>query len=228
MKRNLPTSKLQSCKLLVAAAMSVPALALFPMSPVFAAEGAAKPDLTHAKQIVDTICAACHGADGNSVAAANPNLAGQGAEYITRQLQHFKSGVRANAIMAPMSATLTADDMVALGIYFSQQKPKGGVARDPALVKSGQSLFRGGVATAGLPACASCHSPTGAGIPKNYPRLAGQHAEYSYAQLKAFMAGERGADKEGKDTQGKIMATIAAKMTDEQMKAVADYTAGLR
>ena len=226
--RNLLTSKLR-CKLrLAVAAMSVPALALFPMSPVLAAEGAAKPDLAHAKQIVDTICAACHGADGNSVAAANPNLAGQGAEYITRQLQHFKSGVRANAIMAPMSASLTAEDMVALGIYYSQQKPKGGVARDPALVKTGQSLFRGGVAAAGLPACASCHSPTGAGIPKNYPRLAGQHAEYSYAQLKAFKAGERGADKEGKDTQGKIMATIAAKMTDEQMKAVADYTAGLR
>lgn len=215
-------------KLLLATAITILALALDRIPLAFAAEGAAKPDLVHAKQIVDTVCAACHGADGNSVAAANPNLAGQGAEYITRQLQHFKSGVRANAVMGALVATLTPEDMVALGIYYSQQKPKGGAARDPALVKTGQSIFRGGVAAAGLPACSSCHSPTGAGIPKNYPRLAGQHAEYSYAQLKAFKTGERGADKDGKDTQGRIMATIAQKMTDEQMKAAADYSAGLR
>lgn len=215
-------------KLLLATAIAISALALGRMPLAVAAESVAKPDLKKARQIVDTVCAACHGVDGNSVAAANPNLAGQGAEYITRQLQHFKSGVRANAIMAPMSAALTPEDMVALGIYYSQQKPKGGTARDPALVKAGQSLYRGGVAAAGLPACASCHSPTGAGIPKNYPRLAAQHAEYSLAQLKAFKAGERGADKDGKDVQGRIMAAIAQKMTDEQMKAVSDYTAGLR
>ncbi len=118
--------------------------------------------------------------------------------------------------------------MVALGVYFSQQKPKGGTAKDPALVKTGQSLFRGGVAATGLPACASCHSPNGAGIPRNYPRLAGQHADYAYAQLKAFKSGDRGADKDGKDAQGKIMAAIAQKMNDAQMKAVTDYTAGLR
>jgi cytochrome c553 len=208
--------------------MSASALALSPVSPVFAAEGAAKPDLAHARQIIDTVCAACHGADGNSVVSANPSLAGQGAEYITRQLQHFKSGVRANPVMAGMVASLTPEDMVALGIFYSQQKPKGGTARDPALVKAGQSLFRGGVAAAGLPACSSCHSPNGAGIPKNYPRLAGQHAEYSLAQLNAFKAGERGADKDGKDVQGRIMTAIAQRMTAEQMKAVADYTAGLR
>ncbi len=158
----------------------------------------------------------------------DPNLAVQGAEYITRQLQHFKSGIRANPIMAPMAATLTPEDMVALGIYFSQQKPKEGTASDPALIKVGQALFRGGVMSAGLPACSACHSPNGAGIPKNYPRLAGQHAEYTYAQLKAFKAGERGADKEGRDTQGKVMAAIAQRMTDEQMKALAEYAAGLR
>ncbi len=100
------------------------------------------------------------------------------------------------------------------------QKPKGGTAKDPALVKTGQSLFRGGVAATGLPACASCHSPNGAGIPRNYPRLAGQHADYAYAQLQAFKAGDRGADKDGKDAQGKIMAAIAQKMSDAQMKAV--------
>ena len=217
-----------NCKLLLAATFSSAALSLPGMPIAAAAEGTSKPDLAHAKQIVDTVCAACHGADGNSVAAANPNLAGQGAEYITRQLQHFKSGIRANPVMGAMAAPLTPEDMVALGIYFSGQKPKPGTAKDPTLIKTGQALFRGGVAAAGLPACSACHSPNGAGIPKNYPRLAGQHAEYTYAQLKAFKAGERGADKEGKDVQGRVMAAIAQRMTDEQMKALADYAAGLR
>jgi cytochrome c553 len=215
-------------KQLLAATVSIATLALFQLPPVAAAEGAAKVDLARAKQIVDTVCAACHGADGNSVASVNPNLAGQGAEYITRQLQHFKSGMRANPVMAAMSASLTSEEMVALGVYFSQQKPKGGTAKDPALANAGQSLYRGGVAAAGLPACASCHGPSGAGMPRNYPRLAGQHADYAYAQLKAFKAGERGADKAGKDVQGRIMATIAQKMSDTQMRAAADYTAGLR
>jgi len=215
-------------KQLLAATISIATLALFQLPPVAAAEGAAKVDLVRAKQIVDSVCAACHGADGNSVASVNPNLAGQGAEYITRQLQHFKTGLRANPVMGAMSASLTPDEMVALGVYFSTQKPKGGTAKDPALVKTGQALYRGGVAAVGLPACASCHGPTGAGVPKNYPRLAGQHADYAYAQLKAFKVGERGADKDGRDVQGRIMATIAQKMSDVQMKAVADYTAGLR
>ena len=214
-------------QLLVATA-SIVALALFPMHPATAAEGAAKIDLARAKQISDSVCAACHGADGNSVASVNPNLAGQGAEYITRQLQNFKAGIRPNPTMGAMVGNLTPDEMVALGVYFSRQKPKGGTAKDPALVKTGQSLYRGGIGAAGLPACSSCHSPNGAGIPRNYPRLAGQHADYAYAQLKAFKAGDRGADKDGKDAQGKIMAAIAQKMSDAQMKAVTDYTAGLR
>jgi cytochrome c553 len=113
-------------------------------------------------------------------------------------------------------------------VYFAQQKPKGLAAKDPATIKAAQKLYRGGDAAAGVPACASCHSPTGAGILKNYPRVGGQYADYSYAQLKAFKAGERGADKDGKDVNGKIMATIAGRMTDVQMKAVADYMAGLR
>jgi len=214
-------------KLLPAALITIVALALTRVPPAAAAEPA-KPDLAHAKQIVATICAACHGADGNSVASANPSLAGQGAEYITRQLQLFKSGIRANPVMQAMAATLTPEDMIALGIYFAQQKPSGGTATDPALVRAGQALYRGGVAATGLPACSSCHLPNGAGIPKNYPRLAGQHADYTYAQLKAFKAGERGADKDGKDAQGRIMWAVAQKLDDEQMKALADYTSGLR
>ena len=188
----------------------------------------AKPDLARAQQIVSQVCAACHGADGNSVAAANPNLAGQDADYITVQLAHFKAGIRQSPIMQPMAASLTDEDMGALGAYFAQQKPKGLAAKDPSLVKVAQQLWRGGDAANGVPACAACHLPTGAGIPKNYPRLAGQYADYTYAQLKAFKAGERGADPEGKDVNGRVMNAIAQKMTDTQMKAVADYAAGLR
>ena len=215
-------------RLSLAAAVSVAVMALAGMPAVFAAEATAKPDLAKARQIVDTVCAACHGTDGNSTASINPNLAGLGAEYITRQLQHFKSGVRASAVMGAMGTNLAPEEMVALGIYYNQQKPKGGTAKDPTLVKSGQAIFRGGVASTGVPACSACHGPIGAGVPKNYPRLGGQHADYTYAQLKAFKSGERGADKEGKDVQGRIMADIARKMNDEQMKALADYAGGLR
>jgi len=188
----------------------------------------AKTDLAKAQQTATQICAACHGPDGNSATPANPNLAGQHADYITLQLAHFKAGVRANAIMQGMAANLSDDDMRALGVYFSQQKPKGLTAKDPALVQVAQKIYRGGDQVTGLPACAACHSPTGAGIPKNYPRVAGQYADYPYAQLKAFKSGDRGADKAGKDANGRIMGAIAEKMSDDQMKAVADYMAGLR
>jgi cytochrome c553 len=150
------------------------------------------------------------------------------AEYITLQLTNFKSGVRASPVMKGMAAPLADDDMKLLGIYFADQKPRSLAAKDAALVKSGQKLYRGGDTGNGVPACAACHAPDGAGIPKKYPRLAGQHADYTYAQLKAFKAGERGADKDGKDVNGKIMSTIAARMSDVQMKAVAEYASGLR
>jgi cytochrome c553 len=192
------------------------------------AQGAAKPDLAKAKQTAETVCAACHGADGNSAVAANPNLAGQGAEYISRQLAHFKSGIRVSPIMQPLAQTLSDADMAALGLYFSQQKPKNLSARDPQLVAAGQKLFRGGDAASGVPACAACHTPTGAGIPKNFPKISGQYADYTYAQLKAFKSGERGNDAGGKDVDGRIMGAVAQKLTDTQMKALADYTAGLR
>jgi cytochrome c553 len=208
--------------LLLAAAFVALPLAALAQAP------AGKPDLAKAKAIVDQVCAACHGADGNSATAINPSLAGQPAAYVALQLAHFKSGVRANPVMQGMSASLTPEDMAALGAYFAQQKPKGLAARDAALVADGQRIFRGGDLAAGVPACSACHGPDGAGMPKNYPRLAGQHADYTYAQLKAFRSGERGNDKGGKDTNGRIMAAIANKMTDAQMKAAAEYASGLR
>ena len=189
---------------------------------------AGQPDLDRAQTIAKDVCSACHGADGNSATPVNPNIAGQPAEYITLQLSHFKSGLRVNPVMQAMAATLQPDEMTALGAYFSRQKPKGLAAKDAALVTAGQKLFRGGDAATGIPACAACHAPNGAGVAKNYPRLAGQYADYTYAQLKAFKAGERGADKDGKDVNGAIMVTVAARMTDAQMKAIAEYASGLR
>jgi cytochrome c553 len=187
-----------------------------------------KPDLAKAQQIVTQVCAACHGADGNSVSPANPSLAGQHADYTTLQLNHFKSGVRSNAIMSAMAAPLTPEDMVSLGVYFSQQKLKGSGAKDAQIAATGQTVYRGGAAAVNLPACSACHLPDGEGMPIRYPRLSGQFADYTYAQLKAFKTGERGADKEGKDINGKIMSQIASRMSDAEMQAVAQYAAGLR
>lgn len=185
------------------------------------------PDLTKARTIVKDVCAACHGADGNSPTPVNPNLAGMPAEYITLQLVHFKTGVRANPVMLGMATPLSPEDMKQLGLFFASQKAQIVGAKDASLLKAGQKLYRGGDQAAGIPACAACHAPNGSGVPKNYPRLSGQYADYTYAQLKAFKSGERGADKDGKDANGRIMATIAAKMSDAQMKAVAEYASGL-
>jgi cytochrome c553 len=220
--------------LLAVIAGSLSAIAAFAQAPSEqppaqrAGQSAGKPDVAKAQTIVKDVCSACHGLDGNSVTPANPSVAAQPAEYITLQLAHFRSGLRVNPVMQAMATPLQPEDIKALGVYFSQQKPSVLGAKDAALATAGQKLFRGGDAAAGIPACAACHAPNGAGIPKNYPRLAGQHADYTLAQLKAFKAGERGQDKEGKDSNGRIMATVAAKMSEAQMKAVAEYASGLR
>ena len=193
------------------------------------AKAGAEPDLARAKQLVSQVCAACHGPDGNSPTPAYPSIAAQPADYITVQLAHFKAGVRPNPIMQPIAMTLSDADMRALGAFFAQQKARGDTAKDRDTVTLAQKLYRGGDASADIPACASCHGPDGAGVPKNFPRIGGQHADYTYAQLKAFKAGERGGGEHAaKDPNGSIMATIAARLTDAQMKALADYTAGLR
>jgi len=186
-----------------------------------------KPDLAKAKQTVDQVCAACHGADGNSASPANPSIAGQHADYLTLQLMHYQTGIRPNAVMQAMVAKLTPEELRALGIFFAQQKAKPSTAKDPQLVAAGQKIFRGGNAASGLPACAACHSPDGAGIPARYPRVGGQYADYTLAQLKAFKAGDRGADKEGKDVNGKVMAQVASRMSEVEMQAVAEFASGL-
>ncbi len=188
---------------------------------------AAKADTAKGQAIVSKVCVACHAADGNSPAPANPKLAGQIPEYIQKQLTNFKPGAngkaeRANPVMAGFAATLSTDDMRNVAAYFAAQKPSTGAAKNKDTVVIGQRLYRGGDVAKGIAACASCHGATGAGVPSQYPRLAGQHAEYTEAQLKAFRAKERNNDSAG------MMRSIAAKMTDAEIRAVSDYIAGLR
>ena len=182
----------------------------------------AKGDPKAAETIVNQVCAGCHAVDGNSATAANPKLAGLNAEYINKQLNEFKSGARKNAVMGGIVASLSPQDMLNLAAYFSAQQPKPGTSKDQELALAGQKIFRGGVQGAGVPACASCHGPQGKGIPVQFPRLAGQHSDYIYAQLNNFRLGTRANDG------AKMMRTIAAKMTDADMKAVASYIQGLR
>jgi cytochrome c553 len=185
-------------------------------------ETSAKPDLAKGLAAAVT-CAACHGGDGNSAIAINPSLAGQHPEYITKQLMNFKSGERKNEIMKGMVAALATDqDMKNVAAYYAAQKPRPGIARDQALVDIGQQIYRGGDIAAGVPACAGCHSPSGAGIPAQYPRLAGQMKEYTYAQLRAFKAGERANDNAA------MMRTIAGRLSEKQMEALAEYVSGLQ
>lgn len=191
-----------------------------------AAEGA-KPDAAKGQQIVGKACVACHGADGNSPSPLNPKLAGQIPEYTEKQLANFKPGAngkaeRANPVMGGFAATLSAEDVRNVAAYFGSQQSKGGAARNKDTLLQGQKLWRGGDVAKGLPACASCHGVSGAGVPIQYPRLAGQHAEYIEAQLRAFRNGERANDA------AKMMRTIAAKMSDAEIKAVSDYAAGLK
>jgi cytochrome c553 len=159
--------------------------------------------------------------DGNSANPDWPTLAGQHPGYIEKQLKEFKIGDRANAMMAPMAAPLSEQDMADLSAYFSAQTKQPGAA-DEALVELGEKIYRGGNAATGVAACIGCHSPTGAGNPAaKFPALGGQHAKYVVNQLKAFQAGERANDA------GKMMRNVAARMTAQEMEAVASYIQGL-
>ena len=203
--------------LMVSALFSLPAQAAANAeAPVEAAPATAKT----AEQIVATVCSACHGPDGNSVVTANPKLAGQHPEYIVKQLTEFKSGKRANAVMSGMASSLSDDDMKNLAAYFSSQRLKLGAAKTNGAGSLGEKIYRGGIVATGVPACAGCHGPTGSGLPKQYPRLGGQHTDYVLTQLKTFRTGER--------ANAPMMMAIATKMTDAEMAAVADYVQGLR
>jgi len=184
---------------------------------------AAKVDTARGSQIASQVCVACHAADGNSPAAANPKLAGQHPEYLAKQLANFKENkTRKNAVMLGFAGALTPEDMANVAAHYAAQKPKEGAARNAATLKLGEKIYRGGVADKGIAACAGCHGPAGAGIPAQYPRLAGQWGEYTKAQLMAFRAGERQNDPQG------MMRGVAAKLSDKEIDAVSDYIAGLK
>jgi len=172
------------------------------------------------EKTVQTVCAACHAPDGNSVITLNPKLAGQYSEYLLKQLTNFKDGTRANAVMGGMVANLTPEEMQKLAAYFAAKNPTLGKAKSNGAGSLGEKIYRGGIAATNVPACAACHGAAGAGIPKQFPRLAGQHADYTLAQLRTFRTGER--------ANAPMMQAIAAKMSDAEMQAVADYMQGLR
>ena len=205
--------------LLTAAALASPFLSASANEEKAAAPMAAKPDLVKGEASFTAVCAACHGADGNSAIAANPKLSQQHPEYLLKQLQEFKSGKRNNAVMKGFATTLSDDDMRNIAYWAASKKVKAGFAKDKELVALGERIYRGGIADRQVAACAGCHSPNGAGIPAQYPRLGGQHADYVAAQLTTFRDGGRKNSAQ--------MTMVAAKMNDREIKAVADYIAGL-
>ena len=191
------------------------------------AKAAPKADPARGEPIASTVCGACHNPDGNSLTAANPKLAGQHPEYLFKQMTNFKAAdgkqpERVNAIMNGMIAAFDESQMRDIAAYFASKKQTGDAAKNRETIEAGQKLYRAGDMSKGLPACAACHGPAGAGIPAQFPRIAGQFAEYTEAQLKAFREGARANDP------NKMMRMVAIKMTDAEIKAVSDYVAGLR
>ena len=165
-------------------------------------------------------CVTCHGAAGNSTINANPKLAGQHDAYMVKQLQEFTTPDRKSAIMTTFAKSMTADDMKNVAAYLAKQTPKAGVAKNKDTILLGKKIYRGGIAEKNVPACAGCHSPNGAGLPAQFPRIAGQHQDYTVTQLTNFRTATRNNSAQ--------MVTIAKRMSDDEMKAVADYIAGLK
>lgn len=196
-------------------------------SAVAAPAAPAKADPAAGQKVAEQVCAACHGADGNSTSPANPKLAGQHADYLAKQLSNFRVQApatvaeRQNAVMAGFAATLSDADMRNLASWFESQKLKPAVARDKALSDAGLQIYRRGIPEKNVPACAGCHAPNGGGIPAQYPRLQGQWADYTEAQLVGMRQG-------GVRRNSAQMTTIATRLTDREIKAVAEYVAGLR
>ncbi len=203
-------------------AAAVLAASFFAPLAATAAGGAApaKADLARGQAVASQVCVACHTVDGTRGLAANPILAGQHPEYLAKQLHDFKAGRRINAIMQGFAATLSEEDIVNVSAFYASLKPVPGTSRNPDLLLLGERIWRGGIAAKNVPACAGCHSPNGAGIPAQYPRLSGQHAEYVESSLRAYRAGERANNAQ--------MLAIAANLSDREIAALADYAAGLR
>ena len=180
----------------------------------------AQPEPAKGAAISTAVCSACHTNDGSRGSPANPILQGQHPEYLVKQLTEFKAGRRENAIMRGMASTLSESDMKNVAAFYSGKVPKPGFARSRDLATLGEKIYRGGIADRSIPACSGCHGPSGAGMPAQFPRLAGQHADYVEAQLVAFRGGTR--------HNNLAMTGVAAKLNDREIKALSDYVAGLR
>ncbi|MBB1072869.1 cytochrome c4 [Rhodoferax sp. 4810] len=180
----------------------------------------AAPDLAKGAASFAAVCAACHSTDGNSLVPDYPKLSQQHPEYLVKQLQEFKSGKRANAIMLGFSSTLSEEDMRNIAYWVTTQKAAPGAAADKDLIAAGKRIYVGGVLERNIPACSSCHGPNAAGMPSQYPRLGGQHAAYAATQLTTFRSGERNNNAQ--------MTGVAAKLNDREIKAVAEYIASLK
>ena len=183
------------------------------------APAAAKPDPVKG-QAAATACLACHTADGSRGVPANPILQGQHPEYIVKQLTEFRSGVRKSPVMTGMSATVPEAEIRNIAAFYAGKQAKPGFSKNKDTLALGEQIYRGGIASRQVPACAGCHSPNGAGIPAQYPRVGGQHADYTEAQLTAFRSGARANSVQ--------MSAIARKLNEQEIKALADYMAGLR
>ena len=200
--------------LLMSAALAVTAVS------ALAQDATAKPDPAKGQATYGTTCAACHGADGNSMIPTNPTLAQQFPEYLAKQLREFKAGKRVDAVMQGMASTLDEEAIRNVSAWLGTQKARQGFAKDKNLLATGERLYRGGAQDRGIAACAGCHSPNGAGIPAQFPRLSGQHEEYTAKQLVDFRNGTR--------ANSTIMHDEVKYLTDHEIKALSDYIAGLR
>jgi cytochrome c553 len=213
-------------KSLLVATLAVSGLAL--ANDHAAAPAAAKPDASKGGALFDAgdaargipACASCHGAAGNSTISTNPKLAGQFDAYTHKQLVDFTTPKRNNPIMTTYAKALTDEEKLNIAAYLATTAQKPGAAKNKDTVELGRKIYRGGIAERGVAACASCHGATGAGVPIQYPRVAGQHQDYTVAQLQAFKAGTRSNSVQ--------MSALSKRMSEEEMKAVADYIAGLK
>ncbi|HYA75920.1 MAG TPA: c-type cytochrome [Burkholderiaceae bacterium] len=184
-----------------------------------------RPDAAKGKQIAAQVCAACHNADGNSTVSTNPKLAGQSAEYLVKQLTDLakpagdKTG-RESPVMSGFAASLSPADRQNVAAWFASQTATAGTAGGPDAAQLGERLYRAGLPAKAVPACAGCHGPSGNGLPALYPKVSGQYSDYVEAQLRAFRDGSR--------HNSEAMEQIAFRLSDPEIKALADFVAGLR
>jgi len=184
-------------------------------------QAAPKPDSAKGAEIVGRLCVSCHGVDGNSALEINPKLAGLQTEYLRKQLLDYKAKRRRSDIMEAMVEALSTEDIASLAAHYSAQQPKAGVVRKPELLEMGKKVYADGNEITGVPSCSGCHYPDGGGTTR-FPRLAGQHAEYTLRQLKDFKDAKRENDR------GLVMQSLALRMTDKEMEAVSEFIAGMK